>query len=168
MYFFLFDRINQNWRISPAMDVRSKITGLLRRDSSSSSETSSMTQSFRSSEDDITLNEMMGKFDESYIYEKETDILSDSDPTDCEDYVNHSPSDIDTGQDGGDENDPLENDELDYIDNGSFLDLEDLEAHLPNTGHCTYFTFTTELTRRSTRLRESLLKRQSKDEIQHR
>ncbi|CAG5095954.1 Protein of unknown function [Cotesia congregata] len=160
--------INQNWRISPAMDVRAKISGLLRRVSSSSSESSSMTQSFRSSEDDITLNEMMGKFDESYIYEKETDILSDSDPTDCEDYVNHSPSDIDTGQDGGDENDPLENDELDYIDNGSFLDLDNLEAHLPNTGHCTYFTFTTELTRRSTRLRESLLKRRSKDEFQHR
>ncbi|XP_044583283.1 probable serine/threonine-protein kinase DDB_G0267686 [Cotesia glomerata] len=160
--------VNQNWRISPAMDVRAKITGLLRRASSSSSESSSMTQSFRSSEDDITLNEMMGKFDESYVYEKETDILSDSDPTDCEDYVNHSPSDIDTGQDGGDENDPLENDELDYIDNGSFLDLDNLEAHLPNTGHCTYFTFTTELTRRSTRLRESLLKRRSKDEFQHR
>lgn len=27
------------------------------------------------SDDDSTLNEMMGKFDESYIYEKETDIL---------------------------------------------------------------------------------------------
>lgn len=27
------------------------------------------------SDDDTTLNEMMGKFDESYIYEKETDIL---------------------------------------------------------------------------------------------
>lgn len=27
------------------------------------------------SDDDATLNEMMGKFDESYIYEKETDIL---------------------------------------------------------------------------------------------
>lgn len=27
------------------------------------------------SEDDATLNEMMGKFDESYVYEKETDIL---------------------------------------------------------------------------------------------
>lgn len=27
------------------------------------------------SDDDETLNEMMGKFDESYIYEKETDIL---------------------------------------------------------------------------------------------
>lgn len=37
------------------------------------------------SDDDVTLNEMLGKFDESYVYEKETDILSDSDPTDCED-----------------------------------------------------------------------------------
>lgn len=27
------------------------------------------------SDEDTTLNEMMGKFDESYIYEKETDIL---------------------------------------------------------------------------------------------
>ncbi|XP_054268554.1 uncharacterized protein LOC128990264 isoform X2 [Macrosteles quadrilineatus] len=37
------------------------------------------------SDDDVTLNEMLGKYDESYVYEKETDILSDSDPTDCED-----------------------------------------------------------------------------------
>lgn len=36
------------------------------------------------SDDDLTLNEMLGKYDESYVYEKETDILSDSDPTDCE------------------------------------------------------------------------------------
>lgn len=27
------------------------------------------------SDDEATLNEMIGKFDESYIYEKETDIL---------------------------------------------------------------------------------------------
>lgn len=39
------------------------------------------------SDDDVTLNEMLGKFDESYVYEKETDILSDSDPTDCEDQA---------------------------------------------------------------------------------
>ncbi|KAK0158471.1 hypothetical protein PV328_009468 [Microctonus aethiopoides] len=161
--------INQNWRISPGMETtRSKINhGLLRRSSSSSS-ISSMTHSIRSSDDDITLNEMMGKFDESYVYEKETDILSDSDPTDCEDYVNHSPSDVDTGQDGGDENDPFENDDFDYIDNGSFIDLNNLEAHLPNTGHCTYFTFTSELTRRSARLRESIMKRRSRDELQYR
>lgn len=39
------------------------------------------------SDDDVTLNEMLGKFDESYVYEKETDILSDSDPTDCEEQT---------------------------------------------------------------------------------
>lgn len=110
---------------------------------------------------------MMGKFDESYVYEKETDILSDSDPTDCEDYV-YCISDADPGQDGGDENDPFEND-FDYIDNGSFLDLDNLDDNFPNTGHCTYFTFTSELTRRSTKLRESFLKRRVKDDnSQHR
>lgn len=33
------------------------------------------TTSFVLSDDEATLNEMIGKFDESYIYEKETDIL---------------------------------------------------------------------------------------------
>ncbi|KAI4488223.1 hypothetical protein M0804_005071 [Polistes exclamans] len=158
--------INQNWRILPGMDIRPKIPlAMQRRTSSSSSSGSSVTRSGRSSEDDITLNEMMGKFDESYVYEKETDILSDSDPTDCEDYID-SLSDVDTGQDGGDENDPFEND-FDYIDNGSFLDLDNLDCtgNFPNTGHCTYFTFTSELSRRGTRLRESFLKRRNKDEI---
>ncbi|XP_018059156.1 PREDICTED: uncharacterized protein LOC108694281 [Atta colombica] len=165
--------INQNWRITSGMDLRPKISLALQRraSSSSSSSASSVTRSVRSSEDDITLNEMMGKFDESYVYEKETDILSDSDPTDCEDYID-SLSDIDTGQDGGDENDPFENDEFDYIDNGSFLDLDSLECggagHFPNTGHCTYFTFTSELSRRGSRLRESFLKRRTKDEISQR
>ncbi|XP_043284340.1 serine-rich adhesin for platelets [Venturia canescens] len=159
--------INQNWRISPAIDLRAKVPLGLARRSTSSSSASSLTRSIRSSEDDITLNEMMGKFDESYVYEKETDILSDSDPTDCEDYV-HCTSDFDTGQDGGDENDPFEND-FDYIDNGSFLDLDNLDGNFTNTGHCTYFTFTSELTRRSTRLRESFLKRRMKeDNAQHR
>lgn len=41
------------------------------------------------SDDDVTLNEMLGKYDESYVYEKETDILSDSDPTDCEDQPDY-------------------------------------------------------------------------------
>lgn len=171
--------INQNWRITTGMDIRPKIAlAMQRRVNSSSSSSSnssgssknsgtsgsSVTHSARSSEDDITLNEMMGKFDESYVYEKETDILSDSDPTDCEDYID-SLSDVDTGQDGGDENDPLEND-FDYIDNGSFLDLDNLECsgHFPNTGHCTYFTFTSELARRGTRLRDSLLKRRNKED----
>ncbi|XP_056646120.1 uncharacterized protein LOC130451247 [Diorhabda sublineata] len=84
------------------------------------------------SDEDCTLNEMMGKYDESYVYEKETDILSDSDPTDCE-------TDIDTGQDGGDEDDPFEG-ELDFIDNGPFLDYEANRADL-NTGHCSYYNY---------------------------
>lgn len=130
------------------------------------SSASSVTRSARSSEDDITLNEMMGKFDESYIYEKETDILSDSDPTDCEDYI-ESLSDLDGPRDAGDENDPLDNDDFDYIDNGSFLDLADnldCSGRFANTGHCTYFAFAGELARRSSRLRESLMKRRSRDD----
>ncbi|XP_017892125.1 probable serine/threonine-protein kinase DDB_G0282963 [Ceratina calcarata] len=131
----------------------------------SGSSVSSVTRSARSSEDDITLNEMMGKFDESYVYEKETDILSDSDPTDCEDYI-ESLSDVDPGQDAGDENDPLDNDDFDYIDNGSILDLENLDCagRFTNTGHCTYFAFTGEFARRSSKLRETLMKRRNKDD----
>ncbi|RZC36675.1 uncharacterized protein BDFB_000312 [Asbolus verrucosus] len=94
-----------------------------------------------SEEDDCTLNEMMGKYDESYVYEKETDILSDSDPTDCD-------TDIDTGQDGGDEDDPLEG-EFDFIDNGSYLELDPREDR--NTGHCTYYNF--EVQRKASRRR---------------
>ncbi|KAL7016537.1 hypothetical protein ACKWTF_010049 [Chironomus riparius] len=45
------------------------------------------------SDDDATLNEI-GKFDESYVYEKENDIVSDSDRTDCV---------SDLGQEAGDE-----------------------------------------------------------------
>ncbi|KAJ8936684.1 hypothetical protein NQ318_012503 [Aromia moschata] len=84
-----------------------------------------------SDDDDCTLNEMMGKYDESYVYEKETDILSDSDPTDCE-------TDIDTGQDGGDEDDLYEG-ELDFIDNGSYLECESRPDR--NTGHCSYYNY---------------------------
>lgn len=129
------------------------------------SSASSVTRSVRSSEDDITLNEMMGKFDESYIYEKETDILSDSDPTDCEDCID-SLSDVDATRVVGEDNDSLENNEFDYIDNGSFLDLDNLDCsgRFPNTGHCTYFAFTDELARRSSKLRESLTKRRNKED----
>ncbi|KRT81257.1 hypothetical protein AMK59_5969 [Oryctes borbonicus] len=94
-------------------------------------------------DDDCTLNEMMGKYDESYIYEKETDILSDSDPTDCE-------TDIDTGQDGGDEEEPLEH-EFDFIDNGSYLEFNIKDDR--NTGHCTYYNF--DVQRKSSRRRTS-------------
>ncbi|KAG5873181.1 hypothetical protein JTB14_035234 [Gonioctena quinquepunctata] len=93
------------------------------------------------SDEDCTLNEMMGKFDESYVYEKETDILSDSDPTDCE-------TDIDTGQDGGDEDDPYEG-ELDFIDNCSYLEFEGRTDN--NTGHCSYHNFDVQRKRSSRR-----------------
>ncbi|XP_076247433.1 uncharacterized protein LOC143187227 [Calliopsis andreniformis] len=135
-------------------------------DNGNGSSASSVTRSgVASSEDDITLNEMMGKFDESYVYEKETDILSDSDPTDCEDYID-SLSDADATRDVVNENVSRENDDFDYIDNGSFLDLDNLDcsARFPNTGHCTYFAFTSELARRSSRLRESLMKRRCKED----
>ncbi|XP_025837445.1 uncharacterized protein LOC108742438 isoform X2 [Agrilus planipennis] len=84
-------------------------------------------------EEDCTLNEMMGKYDESYVYEKETDILSDSDPTDCE-------TDIDTGQDGGDEGEATER-EFDFIDNGSLKEFGHLDKEIKNTGHCVYFNY---------------------------
>lgn len=105
------------------------------------------------SDDDATLNEMMGKFDESYCYEKETDILrcytinfktfhsyfsvihinfvfSDSDPTECI-------SDLDTGQDGGDECDTDELLDIDFIDNGSTPSIVDKKT-FENTGTCSY------------------------------
>ncbi|XP_058465313.1 homeobox protein 5 [Malaya genurostris] len=87
------------------------------------------------SDEDATLNEMMGKFDESYHYEKETDILScsDSDPTDC-------PTDIDTGQDAGDECDTDDLLDLDFIDTGSVLEVIDKENY-KNTGSCSYHNF---------------------------
>ncbi|XP_050313419.1 uncharacterized protein LOC126748317 isoform X2 [Anthonomus grandis grandis] len=102
--------------------------------SSCSSLSAGLNQSFEhrfskslSDDEDYTLNEMMGKYDESYIYEKETDILSDSNPTDCE-------SDIDTGQDGGDEEDDGD-EEFDFIDNGSYVEINN---KIHNAGHCMY------------------------------
>lgn len=95
------------------------------------------------SDEDCTINEMMGKYDESYVYEKETDILSDSDPTDCD-------TDIDTGQDGGDEEDTKEC-EFDFIDNGSYLEFNIDNREERNLGHCTYYNF--EIQRRTSRRR---------------
>uniref|UniRef100_A0A182NV23 Uncharacterized protein n=1 Tax=Anopheles dirus TaxID=7168 RepID=A0A182NV23_9DIPT len=87
------------------------------------------------SDEDATLNEMMGKFDESYHYEKETDILScsDSDPTDC-------PTDIDTGQDAGDECDTDDLLDLDFIDTGSVQEVVDKETYR-HTASCSIHQF---------------------------
>ncbi|XP_053673944.1 uncharacterized protein LOC128724203 [Anopheles nili] len=87
------------------------------------------------SDEDATLNEMMGKFDESYHYEKETDILScsDSDPTDC-------PTDIDTGQDAGDECDTDDLLDMDFIDTGSMQEVPDKETYR-HTASCSIHHF---------------------------
>jgi hypothetical protein len=117
---------------------------------------------------------MLGKYDESYVYEKETDILSDSDPTDCEEDCGET--DFDTGQDGGDERDPQDDEELDFIDNGSYLELNPLDLDdgtdkssssakgLVNKGHCTYHMphSGAEFVRKPTmRFRESFMRRSS-------
>lgn len=117
---------------------------------------------------------MLGKYDESYVYEKETDILSDSDPTDCEE--DYGETDFDTGQDGGDERDPQDDEELDFIDNGSYLELNPLDLDegadkssssakgLVNKGHCTYHMphSGVEFIRKPTmRFRESFMRRSS-------
>ncbi|XP_030384185.1 uncharacterized protein LOC115631545 isoform X1 [Scaptodrosophila lebanonensis] len=86
------------------------------------------------SDDEATLNEMIGKFDESYVYEKETDILSsDSDPTDCA-------SELDTGQDAGDECDTDELLDIDFIDTSSMQELVLERKELQrNLGSCHYY-----------------------------
>lgn len=119
-------------------------------------------------EDDRTLNEMMGKYDESYVYEKETDILSDSDPTDCDEDYNDS--DAEDGREGGDERDLLDDDEdFDFIDNGS-LELNILDDGYVNKGHCTYHMFgeqplrdTSRASRRNTSTPTNLRNRRSSE-----
>lgn len=116
---------------------------------------SSSSGSRRSSDDDLTLHEMMGKYDESYVYERETDILSDSDPTDCEDCAD---TDADTGLDGGDEQDP---EDLDFIDKDSFQDLNlaDTDRGPRRLGHSSYYHLPNELSRKLSRHRESSVRR---------
>lgn len=99
-----------------------------------------------SEDEDATFNELMGKFDESYVYEKETDILSDdSDPTECA-------SEFDTGLDGGDECDIDEMPDINYIDTESIQEICDKDAY-QNTGSCTYHQLQTD------RLQSKLRKR---------
>ncbi|KAF5281227.1 hypothetical protein FQR65_LT14820 [Abscondita terminalis] len=108
-----------------------------------------------SDDEDCTLNEMMGKYDESYVYEKETDILSDSDATDCE-------TDIDTGQGSNGEQDPAQC-EFDFIDNGSYLEFSIDSKTAKNTGHCTYHNY--ELQKKTSRRRTA--RRSIKQEAQY-
>ncbi len=70
---------------------------------------------------------------------------SDSDPTECI-------SDLDTGQDGGDECDTDELLDIDFIDNGSIQEIIDKKLY-ENTGSCSYVTFPSE--KRLSRTRRS-------------
>lgn len=85
-------------------------------------------------EDDSTLKEIMGKFDEiSYTYDKETDILSDSsDHTQCQDHSDYE----DTGQEAEDEAEE-EEDEIDYIDKNAVSISESVKYK--NSGSCEYY-----------------------------
>ncbi|CRK86932.1 CLUMA_CG000753, isoform A [Clunio marinus] len=75
---------------------------------------SNSTNQHGDSDDDATLNEI-GKFDESYVYEKENDFLSDSDRTDCV---------SDLGQEAGDECDTDDLLDVEYIDKSNRTDTE--------------------------------------------
>lgn len=61
-------------------------------------------------------------------------------------------SDLDTGQDGGDECDTDELLDIDFIDNGSIQEIIDKNLY-ENTGSCSYVTFPSE--RRLSRTRRS-------------
>ncbi|KAG8316856.1 hypothetical protein J6590_038562 [Homalodisca vitripennis] len=116
------------------------------------------------SDDDVTLNEMLGKFDESYVYEKETDILSDSDPTDCEDQ-----GEYEDRTDYSNLPESEQHEDFDFIDNGSLVELARSDSECSNkaqlAGHCTYHHlpgYTPDMTRKLTpRLRESMMRRQA-------
>ncbi|XP_060657267.1 uncharacterized protein LOC132792060 [Drosophila nasuta] len=122
--------------------------------------------SFLVSDDEATLNEMIGKFDESYVYEKETDILSsDSDPTDCA-------SELDTGQDAGDECDTDELLDIDFIDTSSMQEVLVLERQelQRNLGSCQYYPNASPmiLRRSSTRSRRRQQQEQQQQDQQRR
>ncbi|KAL1465548.1 hypothetical protein WDU94_005105 [Cyamophila willieti] len=120
------------------------------------------------SDDDVTLNEMLGKYDESYTYEKETDILSDSDLTDAEDDKNLNIEFLrrDLRED------------FDFIDNGSSVGQSENNSPMSgkklNTGHCYYHLMGDRLLKqksmesRSSSRSSSVVKRAKKSESERR
>lgn len=88
--------------------------------------------SLNEEEDDSTLKEIMGRFDEiSYTYDKETDILSDSsDHTQCQEQSDYE----DTGQEAEDE---YEEEEIDYIDKNAVSISDNIKYN--NSGSCEYY-----------------------------
>lgn len=74
-------------------------------------------------------------------------IFSDSDPTECI-------SDLDTGQDGGDECDTDELLDIDFIDNGSTPSIVDKKT-IENTGSCSYYNVASDKSVSSARSRKN-------------
>lgn len=107
-------------------------------------------------EDDSTLKEIMGKFDESYTYDKETDILSDSDHTQCQDHSDYE----DTGQDAEDEYE--EEAEIDYIDKHAVSISDSVKYR--NSGSCEYYVEKKQVSRASLKLRKRLRRTRKKSE----
>lgn len=95
--------------------------------------TSEKHHSKNASNQNETNDEMIGKCDESFIYEKETDILSDdTDPSEW------NLSELDTGLDGGDEYDTDEILGNDYIATGSIQGFSDT-VYNEDTGSYLYY-----------------------------
>ncbi|CAB3387783.1 Hypothetical predicted protein [Cloeon dipterum] len=95
--------------------------------------TPSISRCSSAEEEDATLNEL-GRFDESYTYDKETDILSDSDATDCEVDTSRT---LNTEQESTTSNTICDT-ELDFIDVGDQCFDPVAAQGPPAQGHCTY------------------------------
>lgn len=108
-------------------------------------------------DDDSTLKEIMGKFDEiSYTYDKETDILSDSsDHTQCQEQSDYE----DTGQDAEDEYE----EEIDFIDKHA-LSITEESVKYKNSGSCEYYENVVQqpISRASLKMRKRLRRKSSK------
>lgn len=115
-------------------------------------------------DDDSTLKEIMGKFDEiSYTYDKETDILSDSsDHTQCQEHSDYE----DTGQDAEDEYE----EEIDFIDKHA-VSISD-SGKYKNSGSCEYYEYgerqqvpiPQQISRASLKLRKRLRRKSKRSE----
>ncbi|XP_058792475.1 serine-rich adhesin for platelets isoform X3 [Phymastichus coffea] len=68
---------NHQQRSSSTSSCSSRSRSCSLSSSSSSNSSSNRPASSPSSSDDITLNEVMGKYDDNYLYEKETDLMSE-------------------------------------------------------------------------------------------
>lgn len=146
--------------LSPNSVRKRKLVEFEQRRSSSSSKESLNVEG--EEDDDSTLKEIMGKFDEiSYTYDKETDILSDSsDHTHCQ-----GPSSADE-YDGQEAEDEYE-EEIDYIDTHAVSISESIKYK--NSGSCEYYMDSSrqtahQISRASLKLRKRIRRTRKKSE----